>query len=160
MLENAVSELKGTRVEEEIEPKISLGVSAFIPEEFIEDITLRLSIYRKIASAKNGSDLELLIDEIRDRFGVLPMEVKNLFDIMRLKILAKHLMITAISDSNKNVRVFFSKNTKVKAEKILSLYNIFGNKVRFLEEGFEIKTKNLAWAETYKLTKETLAKLF
>jgi transcription-repair coupling factor (superfamily II helicase) len=160
MLENAVSELKGIRVEEEIEPKISLGVSAFIPEEFIEDITLRLSIYRKIASAKNDSDLELLIDEIRDRFGILPMEVKNLFDIMRLKILAKQLMITAISDSNKNVRVFFSKNTKVKAEKILSLYNIFGNKVRFLEEGFEIKTKNLAWSETYKLTKETLAKLF
>lgn len=160
MLENAVSELKGTRKEEEIEPKISLAVSAFIPGEFIEDITLRLSIYRKIASAKDDSRLDMLADEIRDRFGALPAELGNLFDVMRLKMMAKQLMITDINDSNKNVRVIFPKNTKVLPEKILGLYNIFGSRIRFLEEGFEIKTKNLAWAEKYKIIKEVIEELF
>lgn len=159
MLESAVSELRGIKTEEEIEPRISLKVSAFIPEEFIEDVTLRLSVYRKIASAKNHEDLDALIEELTDRFGHMPLEVQNLFDVMKLKIMAKKLLITDITDMSGRVHVTFSKNTQVSGEKILGLYNIIGKRVRFLQDGFEIDVKNLMWDETYKITKEALEKL-
>jgi len=159
MLESAVSELRGIKIEEEIEPRISLKVSAFIPEEFIEDVTLRLGIYRKIASAKSREGLDALIEEFNDRFGRMPSEVQNLFDVMRLKIMAKKLLITDIAEINGRVRVIFSKDTKAAGEKILGLYNIIGKRVRFLQDGFEIDVKNLMWDETYKLTKEALEKL-
>jgi transcription-repair coupling factor (superfamily II helicase) len=159
MLESAVSELRGIKTEEEIEPRISLKVSAFIPEEFIEDVTLRLGIYRKIASAKSHEDLDALIEELTDRFGHMPSEVQNLCDVMRLKIMAKKLFITDITDMSGRVHVTFSKNTGVAGEKILGLYNIIGKRVRFLQDGFEIDVKNLTWDETYKITKEALEKL-
>ena len=159
MLEKAVSELRGIKTEEEIEPRISLKVSAFIPEEFIEDVTLRLSVYRKIASAKHHEGLDALIEELNDRFGHMPLEVQNLFDVMKLKIMAKKLLITEITDMSGRVHVTFSKNTPVAGEKILGLYNIIGKRVRFLQDGFEIDVKNLMWDETYKITKEALEKL-
>ena len=159
MLETAVSELRGIKTEEEIEPRISLKVSAFIPEEFIEDVTLRLSVYRKIASAKNHEDLDALIEELNDRFGHMPLEVQNIFDVMKLKIMAKKLLITEITDMSGRVHVTFSKNTPVAGEKILGLYDIIGKRVRFLQDGFEIDVKNLMWDETYKITKEALEKL-
>ncbi len=160
MLEKAVSELRGIKVEEEIEPHISLRISAFIPDEFIEDITLRLSIYRKIASAKNDGDLDSLMEELKDRFGGLPLEVQNLFDIMRLKILAKKLMITDIEEIKGNIRVTFSKATQVAVENILGLHNIMGGRIRFLQEGFELNIKNLTWGEAYKLARKVLEKLY
>lgn len=160
MLENSVAELRGIKTEEEMESRISLRVSAFIPEEFIEDITLRLSIYRKIASAGNDEGLNALVDEIKDRFGRLPAEVQNLFDIMRLKIMARRLKITDIEEVSGNIRIIFSKDTKVEAENILGLRDTVGDRIRFLPEGFEIKAKNLTWDETYKITKEVLEKLY
>lgn len=159
MLEKAVAELRGIKMEEEVEPRINLRISAFIPEEFIEDITLRLSIYRKIASAKNDEDLSALMEELKDRFGKLPIEVQNLFDIMRLKMLAMKFLITDIEEVNGNIRIIFSKDTKVAAEKILGLRDM-DDRIRFLQEGFEIKAKNLAWDKTYRFTKEVLEKLY
>ena len=58
MLEKAVAELKGQKIEEEFEPSISLRANAFITEEYIDDITLRLSIYRRIASSKTHEAIE------------------------------------------------------------------------------------------------------
>ncbi|MEK7742237.1 MAG: hypothetical protein AAB273_01175, partial [Nitrospirota bacterium] len=76
-----------------------------------------------------------------------------------LKIMAKKLLITDITDMSGRVHVTFSKNTPVAGEKILGLYNIIGKRVRFLQDGFEIDVKNLMWDETYKITKEALEKL-
>ncbi|MCE5194105.1 MAG: transcription-repair coupling factor [Nitrospiraceae bacterium] len=159
MLENAVSEIKGIKIEEEIEPRMSLRVPAFITEEFIEDVTLRLSIYRKIASAKREEDLNSLLDEVRDRFGKLPDQVNNLFDIMRLKIAARQLRVIDMIEAGGFIKVIFSQDTKVAVNKILSLHNIYGNKIKFLEQGFQINVKNLSWAEIYSMIKKVLEKL-
>ena len=98
MLEKAVAELQGKKVEEEVDPSIRLRVHAFIPEDYIDDVTLRLTLYRRIASLKTDLETETLESEIKDRFGTLPIEVGHLLDIMRLKILARHLLITNIRD--------------------------------------------------------------
>ena len=53
----------------------------FIPDEFIDDLDLRLSIYKRISNLNNNEELSNLILELRDRFGPIPKELNNLFNL-------------------------------------------------------------------------------
>jgi len=150
MLEKAVAELKGIKIEEEFEPSISLKVNAFIPEGYIEDITLRLSLYRKIASSKTHEGLKTLEFETENRFGKPPEEVKNLLDIMRLKIMARKLLITKIQDIQGRILITFSSETKVEPQDIFELRKKIDGKIKFLPEGFELDLRGLPWRSIYK----------
>jgi transcription-repair coupling factor (superfamily II helicase) len=149
MLEKAVAELKGLKIEEEFEPSISLRANAFITEEYLDDITLRLSIYRRIASAKTHEVLKAIELEMEDRFGKLPEEVKNLIDIMRLKIMAKNLLVMKIRDIDGMVRITFSPDTKVEPHEIFELQKKRDRRIRFLPDGFELDLKGLPWERVY-----------
>ena len=140
MLEKAVAELKGAKVKEEPEPSINLKLSAFIPEGYIEDLTLRLSIYRRIAQAKDIDAVDMIESEMEDRFGSLPDEVGRLLDIMRLKIMARGMSVTNLSETDGKVRLVFSDETPVLPEKIFGLQKTFGG-LRFHRDGFEISLK-------------------
>ena len=155
MLEKAVAELKGEEIAEEVEPQISFRLSAFIPEDYISDITLRLSIYRRISSAKSLEALSDLGEEIRDRFGAVPGEVVNLMRIMKIKLLAKRLYITRVLDMEQRVRFLFlvDDGNKYKIPDNFSdtllktLFSISSgtpvrgkkeSRIRFLPDGFEM----------------------
>ena len=99
MLGSAVAELKGEKTAPSIEPVIDLKTSAVISEEYIENPELRLSTYRKIASAKDIASLSGIFDELKDRFGGPPERTKKLIDIMKLKVAAKDLYITRITNT-------------------------------------------------------------
>lgn len=150
MLENAVAELKGGKIEKEFEPSVSLRVNAFIPEDFIDDMTLRLSIYRKIASSKTGESLTSVETELKDRFGRIPDEVKNLLEIMRLKILARELMITVLRETEGKIVINFSPDTRVEPRDIFELGKKADRKIRYLPEGFEIDMRGLHWEGMYR----------
>ena len=149
MLEKAVAELKGLEIKEEAEPVIELKTTAFIPEEYIEDVTLRLSFYRRIASLKSEKETADFEDELRDRFGRLPEEVKNLLSVMRLKMLAKDLSITKIQESRGKVRVVFSPDTRVQPAHIFDLHKKKKRVVKFLPDGFELEIKGAEWDKVY-----------
>jgi len=139
MLEKAVAELKGDSVKAAPEPVIDLKVSAFIPEEYIDDITLRLSFYRRLASL--GSEEEVLDfgAELRDRFGPVPLEVSNLLEVVRLKAFAHELSIMKIVEKNGKVRVFFSEDTPVEPSRIFALQDNYHDMIRFFPDGFEVE---------------------
>jgi len=148
MLENAVAELKGTEVKEEREPSITLKVAALIPESYIEDMTVRLSVYRRIANAKNREDLEDMESEMKDRFGAPPGEVGNLLEIMKLKIMARKLLITRISETDGKVRFIFAEETPVRPDQIFSLQETFHG-IRFHKDGFEFSLRGLPTGESH-----------
>lgn len=137
MLEKAVAELKGIEMREETEPTISLKVTARIPEDYIEDMTVRMGLYRRIANAHTPEDLSDIEAEMTDRFGIVPEEVKRLLDIVRLKIMARRLSILKISETDRRIRVVFSKDTPVATEKVLALQKTFHG-IRFHRDGFEL----------------------
>lgn len=149
MLEKTVAELKGMKIEEEFEPSIHLRLNAFITEEYIDDITLRLSIYRRIASSGTHEALKALEFEIEDRFGKPPVEVKNLLDIMRLKIMARGLLIAKIQDMQGRIQVTFSPDTKVTPQDIFGLQKKRDGKIRFLPDGFEVDLRGLPWEKVF-----------
>jgi transcription-repair coupling factor (superfamily II helicase) len=156
MLEKAVAELKGHKIEEEFEPSINVRVEAFIPEEYISETTLRLSLYRKIASSKTFDDIKALEDEIDDRFGALPVAVKNLLKVMRLKISARALLISSILDMGGRLQILFSQDTMVQPADIFEIGKRAGGKIRFLPEGFELNVSGLTWEAVYDTLSEMM----
>jgi len=91
LLEEAVAAAKEGEGAEDAEetwsPQISLGMPVLIPEDYVADLSLRLNLYRRIASVTTQEDHEALAAELIDRFGPIPAEVQNLLDVVALKAL-------------------------------------------------------------------------
>ena len=101
--------------------EIDLHLSALIPENYLNDVQLRLQFYKKIAVAKSVSELDDIQVEMIDRFGLLPEALKQLFKITELKLKADQLGIVKI-DANENGGKFeFSDKPNVKPETIIKL---------------------------------------
>jgi transcription-repair coupling factor (superfamily II helicase) len=78
-------------------PSIDLPLRAFIPEEYVADIDTRLSLYQSLARLDKVEDVEEMAQEFRDRFGAMPVEVKNLLYAVRVKLLAAKAGVESIS---------------------------------------------------------------
>ncbi|MBI5874570.1 MAG: transcription-repair coupling factor [Deltaproteobacteria bacterium] len=134
LLEDAIQELKGEKIEREIEPEINLKVSAYIPEDYIPDERQRLNIYKRIASVLTEDDMAKLKEEIRDRFGDMPELVNNLFRIVGLKLLLKALKITELSQKGDWIYIAFSNDTNVDPQKMLALVKKNPKKFRLMPD--------------------------
>ena len=89
MLEDAVAELKekglGETVDRGWSPAINVGASVLIPETYVPDLNVRLSLYRRLSDAEQADDREALAAELIDRFGPLPDEAQQLLKIVGIK---------------------------------------------------------------------------
>ncbi|SHN49672.1 transcription-repair coupling factor [Desulfovibrio litoralis] len=85
LLEEAVAKLRGQPLREEQETELNLSVPAHIPENYIADASERLSYYKKLSSAQNENEMQEILYEVQDRFGVLPLELKNFVAILYFK---------------------------------------------------------------------------
>ncbi|MDX1482927.1 MAG: transcription-repair coupling factor [Alphaproteobacteria bacterium] len=86
MLEETVAELKGgAPVEDEWSPQVNVDIPVLIPESYVADLGLRLSLYRRIAGLVTRDQVEGFAAELIDRFGPLPREVENLLSVVTLK---------------------------------------------------------------------------
>jgi transcription-repair coupling factor (superfamily II helicase) len=160
MLETAVAELKGEKIEPKTEPVIDLKIMAVITEEYIENPDLRLSIYRKIASAKDIKSLERLLEELKDRFGPPPEKTKRLLEIMELKILANKFLVTRIQNITGRIQIIFAPDTPATSEKIFSLYNTRKKILKFLPEGgIELDFRGKPWSDIFRELKKMIGEL-
>ena len=134
MLEETISLLKNDNtkfINEKWSPKITLDLPVLIPSEYLEDVNIRMEIYRKLSNLNNISDLELFEVELVDRFGTYPSEVSILLRVISIKIRCKLLNIESIK-KNKNGFVIQFKN------------NVFNNPealLNYISQSHEIKLK-------------------
>lgn len=101
--------------------EIELRLPALIPEEYIFDVSMRLSLYKRIASCKNKNQLDDVQVELIDRFGLLPQATKNLVHIAKLRLKAQAIGINRIEASSTGGSIEFSDNTKVDPMQLMSL---------------------------------------
>ena len=118
LLENAVDALKEGR-EPSLEDlthsqtDVELRMPALLPDDFIPDVNTRLSFYKRIASAKQASELDELKVELIDRFGLLPDPARYLLDIAVLRQLAQKLGIRKIEAHEKGGVIEFAEKNHV-----------------------------------------------
>lgn len=110
MLEDAVTALKAgieEPVEEAWSPTIALGAPVTIPEDYVEDLTVRLGLYRRLSQIENDGEMESFGAELIDRFGPLPPEVEQLLKIVTIKILCRDTNIEKVEAGPKGIVVHF-----------------------------------------------------
>jgi transcription-repair coupling factor (superfamily II helicase) len=112
MLDRAVRALKSGQLPDfdltsEHEAEIELHLPALIPDDYLADVSARLTLYKRIASAPDDDALRDLQVEMVDRFGLLPDPVKHLFTITELKLQATRLGIRKLELGANGGRVLF-----------------------------------------------------
>ena len=112
MLEEAVSSLRegAGEVEEQWSPAINLGASVLIPESYVADLNVRMSLYRRLSSLQSRADIDGFAAELIDRFGPLPEEVTHLFEIVAIKQLALEAGVEKIDAGPKGGTISFRNN--------------------------------------------------
>jgi transcription-repair coupling factor (superfamily II helicase) len=115
LLERAVAALKSGKQPALDEPldhgaEVDLHLAALIPEDYLPDVHARLVLYKRIASAPDSAALKLLQVEMIDRFGLLRQQIKNLFQVTELKLLATPLGIKELHIGSENGRIVFNEN--------------------------------------------------
>ena len=101
--------------------QVKLGISLLIPEEYMTDLSLRMSFYKKIASIKNDDDQEILINEMSDRFGSIPTEVDNLMKVSKLKWVCKKIGIERLEVVSSGILISFKDNKFAAPEALMKL---------------------------------------
>ncbi|MBI5644108.1 MAG: transcription-repair coupling factor [Deltaproteobacteria bacterium] len=107
LLEEAVKELKGEEIVEEVEPEINMRISQYIPEEYIPDTRQRLGFYKRLASIGAEYGLESIIEEMTDRYGEVPALVHNLVHTVELKLLLKKLKAKELTQKGTRLYLTF-----------------------------------------------------
>jgi len=121
LLEETVRELKGEAVEEQLDPLVTVPVEAYIPESYVPEVTQRLSLYKRLAAVEKPSELEMIREEFKDRFGALPDSVSQLLEVVELKMLARTLGIEKLEISSGKAVLTFAPSTTVSPDRLLRL---------------------------------------
>ncbi len=159
MLEQAVRELKGEDTTEETDPALDLNVSAFIPEAYVPDTAHRLGIYKRLSGAKTTEELADLRDELEDRYGEPPGQVKRLLEVMEIKVLAKGLKAAGIRLLPKEIKITFTGATNVSPDKLIAFLDKNRGKARYVPEYTIFIRKPGDWDAQFREIKNSLKAL-
>ncbi|BCS52250.1 transcription-repair coupling factor [Geobacter sp. SVR] len=131
MLEETICRLRGEEMAERVEPEINLKVPAFIPEAYIRDTNQRLVIYKKLTQAESEEDILDVQNELGDRFGAYPLATAYLFEVMRLRIMLKRLLVRQIDYDGRQVIISFHPRTPAPPDTIITMMRTEPRKYQF-----------------------------
>ena len=125
MLKDAVNSFKNgsKKIEEVWSPSISLGLSVLIPENYVYDLSTRMSLYRKAGELLNSDDIKNFSDELFDRFGPPPSQVNNLLTTLMIKNKCLKCKINFVDAGPKGLLLGFKNNFFKETEKLITLVN-------------------------------------
>ncbi len=126
MLSEAVRSLKEGKEPDLLSPlhvttEINLHAPALLPDDYCGDVHLRLSFYKKLATAKTPDQIDTLLEEIVDRFGKLPPQAQTLIDTHRLRVLARPYGVVKVDAAPGIIHITFKKDPPVDSMAIIHL---------------------------------------
>jgi transcription-repair coupling factor (superfamily II helicase) len=123
MLEEAVASAKAGITEpvaDRWSPQITIGTPVLIPEDYVADLTVRLSLYRRLSELEDEREIDGFGAEMADRFGPLPDEVKHLLDIVAIKGLCRRANVEKVDAGPKGVVLSFRDNAFANPEGLVA----------------------------------------
>lgn len=126
MLNEAVASLKAGREPDLLAPlnvstEINLHAPALLPSDYCGDVHLRLSFYKKLATAKTTDQIDSLLEEIVDRFGKLPAQAQTLIDVHRLRVIARPYGVVKVDAAPTVINITFRKDPPIDSMAIMHL---------------------------------------
>lgn len=121
MLSQATTELKGETYVPEVDPELSLDVEALLPESYIEDIGVRLSLYKRYASAAFAERIFELDEEVLDRFGPPPLAAQTFSQVMLMKTRLRAIKALGLQATKKTAHLHLRADTTLNPETLVRL---------------------------------------
>jgi len=126
MLDEAVASLKAGREPDLLAPlnigtEINLHAPALLPSDYCGDVHLRLSFYKKLATARTTDQIDALLEEIVDRFGKLPAQAQTLIDVHRLRVIARTYGVVKVDAAPGVINITFKKDPPIDSMAIMHL---------------------------------------
>ncbi len=126
MLAEAVRCLKAGKEPDLLAPlsvttDINLHAPALLPSDYCGDVHLRLSFYKKLATAKTSEHIDALLEEIVDRFGKLPAQAQTLIDVHRLRVIARPYGVVKVDAAPTVITITFKPDPPIDAMRIIEL---------------------------------------
>jgi transcription-repair coupling factor (superfamily II helicase) len=121
MLEEAIAELRGETVVHEVEPDLTFDIEYYIPDDYVHDVGLRLSFYKRFAAALDEENVHELAAELEDRFGKPPESVLQLARVMALKPALRSLHVLGCDASAQRVTLNFQGDTPLDGAEVVKL---------------------------------------
>ncbi len=149
MLNEAIASMKGETMAAAVDTSVDVDLTAYIPVEYVRNEFQKLELYKRIAGIETRDDLEDMADELIDRYGEPPEEVKNLLEVALLKNTARRCYITHVRQVEGSITVNVYGKAPVdinKLDKMLKEAVIRREKVTFTNEkepAFNFKTGHL-----------------
>jgi transcription-repair coupling factor (superfamily II helicase) len=153
MLDEAVHELRGEPVVHDVDPELSFDVAALLPEDYVGDVGVRLSLYKRLASANDEAHVSEIAEEMENRFGPPPEEARRLVQLMSLKTELRRLKALGCEANARMVTLHLREDTPLDPQKILALVRGAKSPYRLtpdmrLSRRFDGEANGLANAET------------
>ncbi|HVW25757.1 MAG TPA: transcription-repair coupling factor [Polyangiaceae bacterium] len=121
MLEEAAHELRGEPVVHDVDPELTFDVDALLPESYVGEVGVRLSLYKRLSSASDEAEVADIGREMEDRFGEAPPEARRLVELMRLKVELRRLRALGCEASARSVTLHLRDDTPLDPEKVTRL---------------------------------------
>ena len=126
MLNEAVKALKAGKEPDLLSPlqavtEINLHAPALLPDDYCGDVHLRLSFYKKLATAKTSEQVDRLLEELVDRFGKLPPQAETLVNVHRLRVLSQPYGVLKVEAAPTVITITFKPNPPIDPMAIIQL---------------------------------------
>ena len=106
LLEETVQELQGEKVEKTTPTIVDINVTAYIPDEWVGSSEQKMIEYKRLADVKSTVELDYIIEEWRDRFAKPPKCVENLIKLIKIRLSATDVKISAIRETQDSIRIY------------------------------------------------------
>ena len=106
LLEETVQELQGEKVNKSTPTIVDINVTAYIPDEWVGSTEQKMIEYKRLADVKNSVELDYIVEEWVDRFAKPPESVENLIKLIRLRLSATEVKISAIREVQDCIRIY------------------------------------------------------
>ncbi len=119
LLEQTIGEIRGEEKPMEVEPELNFMIPAVLPEDYVSDPQIRLGLYKRISNAPDEEVLLELSRELEDRFGKTPSAAHHLILLMKIRLVAKRLLIESIHQEKTRIIYKFHAKTAVPPDSLL-----------------------------------------
>jgi transcription-repair coupling factor (superfamily II helicase) len=163
LLKEAVAELKGEKTEEKTEVKMDIDLEMYFPDDYIPFSQQKVELYQRLAQAENQEEIIDLRSEVIDRFGKMPPEAENLFEMAEIKLLASQLKLSRLVFRNNKLKIVYSNGYLPSKKQIANLSAKLSEPMEFSATGeFAIAIdysghEDSNWGQKFKFSLQLLA---
>jgi transcription-repair coupling factor (superfamily II helicase) len=135
LLADAIADRKGSEREREDarEAVIDVKLDAYIPQDYIPQVSQKIAVYQQLAAARSLEQVEEIVESVRDRFGALPPQFEGLVEITRLRVMALLVGVTRVVINEQRLTLGVGSAFQLDPASIPKLQSISKNRFRFGE---------------------------